>query len=93
MGAAKATAITSSGDQGTHVPLVVYDHRTKRQGREGAVVRDVDLAATIYELTGVSPPPDLDGRSLAPALRGEALEPRFAVCAKPSSGFTEEVPV
>lgn len=79
------------GDQGTHVPLVVYDPRTKRHGREGAVVRDVDLAATIYELTGVAPPSDLDGRSLAPALRGEALEPRFAY-AETELWFTEDVP-
>ncbi|MBX3217355.1 MAG: sulfatase-like hydrolase/transferase [Labilithrix sp.] len=46
--------------------------------REGAIVRDVDLAPTLYELAGIAPPADLDGRSLAPALRGAPLSTRFA---------------
>ena len=41
-------------------------------------MRDVDLAATLYELLGVNPPSDLDGRSLAPALEGRALTPALA---------------
>jgi arylsulfatase A-like enzyme len=42
-------------------------------------VRDVDLAPTLYELAGVAPPSDLDGRSLVPAITGAAeLEPRLA---------------
>lgn len=76
------------GDEGTHVPLVFYDPRLATKDgekkspvegrRESRIVRDVDIAPTLYELAGIAPPPDLDGRSLAPALRGEPLEPRLA---------------
>ena len=90
------------GDEGTHVPLVVYDPRygadAKRasglapEGRhETRLVRDVDLAPTLYELAGVPPPADLDGRSLAPALRGEPIERRLAY-AETGLWFTEEIP-
>jgi arylsulfatase A-like enzyme len=96
------------GDEGTHVPLVVYDPRVGGRGdgkapsagdkriaaeghREGRLARDVDLAPTLYELAGITPPSDLDGRSLVPALRGEALEPRFAY-AETELWFTEEIP-
>lgn len=79
------------GDEGSHVPLVVLDPRVRRPGRVTTVTRDVDLAPTLYELTGVTPPRDLDGESLAPALRGEALAPRTAF-AETELWFTEEIP-
>jgi len=94
------------GDEGTHVPLVIYDprlaprHRERGGGattdevqgrREPAVVRDVDLAPTLYELTGVTPPADLDGRSLVPALRGLPLEERLAY-AETGEWLTERIP-
>jgi arylsulfatase A-like enzyme len=59
------------GDEGTHVPLVVVDPRHASSRRDGRVVRDVDLAATLYELTGTEAPRDLDGVSLTPALDGK----------------------
>ncbi len=82
------------GDESTHVPLLIVDPRTRGAPagrREGRIVRDVDLAPTLYELTGVAPPPDLDGRSLAPAIRGEPIEPRLAY-AETELWFTEEIP-
>jgi arylsulfatase A-like enzyme len=54
------------------------------------VVRDVDLAPTLYDLTGVSPPGDLDGASVAPVLEGADLTPRLAF-AETGLWFTEEV--
>jgi len=81
------------GDEGTHVPLVIYDPRLGANAagssaeaskdapaghRVASIVRDVDIAPTLYELAGIASPPDLDGRSLVPALRGEPLEPRWA---------------
>jgi arylsulfatase A-like enzyme len=78
------------GDEGTHVPLVVYV-----PGRaphvEPHVVRDVDLAPTLYDLTGVAAPHDLDGRSLAPAIDGKPIEPRLAF-AETELWFTEDIP-
>ena len=66
------------GDEGTHVPLVVFDPRRPGARRVDAIARDVDLAPTLYALTGVAPPADLDGRSLAPAIAGAALSPVLA---------------
>jgi arylsulfatase A-like enzyme len=78
------------GDEGTHVPLVVYV-----PGRaphvEPHVVRDVDLAPTLYDLTGVAAPHDLDGRSLAPAVDGQPIDPRLAF-AETELWFTEDIP-
>ncbi len=82
------------GDEGTHVPLVVFDPRlgeAHANRREPRVVRDVDIAPTIYALAGVAAPADLDGRSLEPALRGEALDARPAF-AETGLWLTEEVP-
>jgi arylsulfatase A-like enzyme len=81
------------GDEGTHVPLVVVDPRlpASARRREPAIVRDVDLAPTIYALTGVAPPPDLDGRSLLPALSGQPLAPALAY-AETGLWFTEDIP-
>jgi arylsulfatase A-like enzyme len=65
------------GDESTHVPLVVVDPR--QPGRVvPTIVRDVDLAATLYALTGVAAPEDLDGRSLRPAIEGQPLAPALA---------------
>ena len=85
------------GDEGTHVPLFIYDPRiTKDRPRaaganSAAIVRDVDIAPTLYELAGIPKPVDLDGRSLAPALAGSTIEPRFAY-AETELWFTEEIP-
>jgi arylsulfatase A-like enzyme len=79
------------GDEGTHVPLIVVDPRDPTPRRETAIVRDVDLAPTLYALTGVAPPGDLDGRSLVPALQGAALAPQRAY-AETGLWFTEEIP-
>jgi arylsulfatase A-like enzyme len=79
------------GDEGTHVPLVVVDPRQANPHREAGIARDVDLAPTLYALTGVTPPVDLDGESLVPALRGEPLAQRRAY-AETGLWFTEELP-
>jgi arylsulfatase A-like enzyme len=79
------------GDEGTHVPLFVFDPRNAHASHVASIVRDVDLAPTIYDLTGVAPPEDLDGRSLAPALKGNSLSPALAY-AETGLWFTEEIP-
>ena len=79
------------GDEALHVPLLIYDPRVKQGRRELEIVREVDLAPTLYELAGVEAPADLDGRSLAPALRGEPLAPKLAY-AESELWFTEDIP-
>jgi arylsulfatase A-like enzyme len=78
------------GDEATHVPLVLWDPRIKTGRRERGLSRDVDIAKTLYELTGVPAPGDLDGQSLAPSLRGEPL-PKALAYAESELWFTEEV--
>ncbi len=80
------------GDEGTHVPLLIYDPREKSErGRIVAnVVRDVDIAPTLYELGGVAPPASLDGRSLAGLMRGKPDAPRWAF-AESELWFTEDI--
>ena len=73
------------------MPLVVVDPRTAVRHRESAIVRDVDLAPTLYALTGVAPPGDLDGQSLAPAVGGAPVPPQRAY-AETGLWFTEDIP-
>jgi arylsulfatase A-like enzyme len=69
----------------------VMDPRQRAPRRETGIVRDVDLAPTVYALTGVAPPADLDGQSLVPALKGEPLAPQLAY-AETGLWFTEDIP-
>jgi arylsulfatase A-like enzyme len=79
------------GDEGTHVPFVIVDPRHAPQQRNQSVVRDVDIAPTLYALTDVAAPNDLDGRSLVPALNGAALQDAYAY-AETGLWFTQEIP-
>ncbi len=83
------------GDEATHVPLVIHDPRPTAGAGVGrhvtSIVRDVDIAPTLYELCGIDVPEDLDGASLAPALRGEPTGERLAY-AETELWFTEEIP-
>jgi arylsulfatase A-like enzyme len=57
------------------IPLIVHDPRLK--GRGGLVSQELvvmpDLAPTILDLCGLQVPAAMQGRSLAPLLRGEAV--------------------
>lgn len=78
------------GDESSHVPLIIRDGRAPRAARIPDLVRDVDLAPTLYELASIEPPGDLSGRSLAPLLRGEALPPVPAY-AETDLWFTQDI--
>jgi arylsulfatase A-like enzyme len=60
-------------DTDIHVPLIV----TGPNIRGGATVEDIaeniDLCPTFAELAGMTPSPDIDGRSLVPLLHGQTL--------------------
>ncbi len=61
-------------DEQVRVPLVFHAVAPPLEPRRvAAIVEHVDLLPTLAELTGGPPPPDaaLEGRSLAPLLRGE----------------------
>lgn len=78
------------GDEGTHVPLIIYDPREKTPHRTASVVRDVDIAPTLYELARIAPPSTLDGLSLVGLARGQKEEPRLAF-AETELWFTEDI--
>ena len=61
-------------EESIRVPLIVFDP-TADQKRQGAMVErmvlNVDIAPTILELAGLQAPEQMQGRSLAPLLKGE----------------------
>ncbi|MBX6320383.1 MAG: sulfatase-like hydrolase/transferase, partial [Rhodospirillaceae bacterium] len=62
-------------DQAFHVPLIIRDPRPEADAGRGRVVdaftEAVDVMPTILEWLGLEPPPQCDGLSLMPFLRGE----------------------
>ena len=64
------------GDRQNHIPLAIVDPRQPGSTQDDSLVRDVDVAPTLYALTGVTPPADLDGRPLP--LDGAPIEARPA---------------
>jgi arylsulfatase A-like enzyme len=63
-----------------HVPLLVHLPGDAEAGRRVSdAVSLVDLAPTLLELAGASPPATLDGRSLVPLLHGDTLPARGAL--------------
>ena len=58
-----------------HVPLLIRTPGQAAGGRVDALVGLVDVAPTVWELAGL-PAPAVDGRSLAPLLRGGSLPER-----------------
>lgn len=65
------------GEASPRIPLVIRDPRLPAQGRIDNVVRSIDLAPTLLELAGVSPPASMDGVSLAPCLADTAHCPEL----------------
>ena len=63
-------------EESIRVPLIIKDPRMPpvMQGRSNEeLVLNIDVAPTILSLAGITPPDDLDGRSLAPLLRGQKI--------------------
>ena len=54
------------------VPLIVRWPGTVRPGRSDALVYNMDMGATMWEVAGAPVPPGGSARSLLPVLRGEA---------------------
>ncbi|NIA13952.1 MAG: sulfatase-like hydrolase/transferase [Nitrospiraceae bacterium] len=58
-------------EQSLRVPLIVYDPRLPKARRgttREEMALNIDVAATILELAGLTPPPGYQGRSLVPLL-------------------------
>lgn len=65
------------GDYSPRVPLVIRDPRQPHCARVDQVVRSIDLAPTLLELAGTTPPAEMDGVSLAPCLLQHAACPQL----------------
>lgn len=65
--------------QSSHTPLLVRWPGIKPAENSADMVSTVDLMPTLLEAAGVTPPPDLDGRSLAPLLKSQPHERRDSV--------------
>ncbi len=59
-------------EESTGVPLVIRGPGVPAGASRDHLVTNADLAATFAEWAGATPPPDMDGRSLAPLLRRNA---------------------
>jgi arylsulfatase A-like enzyme len=71
-----------------HVPLAFRWPGRIAPGHSDTPVQLVDVLPTLLDLAGLAAPDDLDGRSLAPAMRGETL-PEHAAYAELLSGAGE----
>ena len=60
-------------DTDIRVPLVVVGPRVPSNRTRSELVGNIDLHPTFLQLGGLTPTPDVDGRSLVPMLRGEAV--------------------
>ena len=65
--------------------LVRYPEKFKSSSTVNTMTSHVDIAPSILEMIGVTPSVDFEGVSFAPALRGEAYEPREYI-------FAEDLP-
>jgi hypothetical protein len=64
-------------DELLHIPLIVRAPGVA-PATVDSVVSLIDVAPTLLDAIGATPPPSFMGRSLVPALRGQPLEPRPA---------------
>lgn len=63
-------------EESIRVPLIVRYPRlpaTMRGRKVDALALNIDVAPTVYDLAGLMPPPDVDGRSLRPLLEGRPV--------------------
>lgn len=61
-------------EESIRVPLIVHDPRlpaARRGATVGALTLNIDFAPTLLDLAGLRTPREMQGRSLAPLLRGE----------------------
>lgn len=67
-------------DSGTRIPLVLrWTAKIKPRKPVDVLISLTDLAATFLESAGITPPADMDARSLLPLARGETQPHRDAV--------------
>ncbi len=64
-------------EESIRIPLIVYDPRLKREDRPRRVEQmalAIDIAPTLLDLCGLQVPEPMQGRTLAPLMRGEEID-------------------
>jgi choline-sulfatase len=78
-------------EESIRIPLIVRGPGVAPRAVDRQAASLVDLAPTLLEMAGVAAPPSMQGRSLAPVLRGASEEPRFNAafieCARDGCGL------
>ncbi len=60
-------------EESIRVPLLYYDPRLPGARRRDEIALNIDIAPTLLEVAGVAVPSAMQGRSLLPLVRGEAV--------------------
>jgi arylsulfatase A-like enzyme len=76
-------------DEENQILLLVKPPGGARVRQSDALVRLIDIGPTLLDVAGLAPLPGADGVSLAPLLRGEAMEPLRLYA---ETGFTHAAP-
>lgn len=63
-------------EHSTRVPLIISGGGMPRDHRVKEPIYSLDLYATLCELTGITPPPELESRSLLPLVQGHSASAR-----------------
>ncbi len=67
-------------EEAAHVPFAIrYDPLIAGPRVESGLVANIDIAPTIYDLVGLSMPPDMDGVSLLPLMSQQTISWRTAL--------------
>lgn len=78
-------------EQGDRTPFILVDPRSKANGKAcDRVVQNLDFYPTLAELCGLTPPKEIEGRSLVPLLQNPKAEwnhPAFTVWSEDGKSF------
>ncbi len=61
----------NGGDQANHVPAILHVPGVEKPQRHAGLARTIDFAPTLLDLVSAPAPPQFEGTSLAPLIRGE----------------------
>ncbi len=77
----------------THIPLIIKEPRQSEARIVDDLVEQIDIPATILDLADIPVPSWMEGRSLVPLMRGEALvsRPAFSMNVEGSSSRDNEI--
>ncbi|MBL8230220.1 MAG: sulfatase [Bryobacterales bacterium] len=62
-------------EESIRTPLIIHDPRlpaSRRDARNSAATLNIDVAPTILDFAGITPPPSMQGRSLTPLVQGRS---------------------